>query len=86
MVEVPDGKATQRPPSEIGGNVVLYLSKPNTPMSRQDRGRLGMRKRWGPPRTINLRDLPPEQRAFIAELVDVARRHAKSETVTDKAA
>jgi hypothetical protein len=37
-----------------------------------------MAKRWGPPRTIDLRELPPEQRAFIAELVAVARKHAQS--------
>lgn len=39
-------------------------------------GRAGMAKRWGPPRIIRLDDLAPEQRAFIAELVEVARRNA----------
>lgn len=41
-------------------------------------GRDGARKRWGPPRVINLGNLPPEQRAFIAELVAVARRNASA--------
>lgn len=39
-------------------------------------GRAGSLKRWGPPRTIRLDDLAPEQRAFIVELVEVARRNA----------
>jgi hypothetical protein len=39
-------------------------------------GRAGSDKRWGPPRVIRLDDLAPEQRAFIAELVEVARRNA----------
>lgn len=39
-------------------------------------GKAAMLSRWGPPRVIRLDDLPPEQRAFIAELVDVARRNA----------
>lgn len=39
-------------------------------------GRRGALKRWGPPKTIRLDDLPPEQRAFIVELVEVARRNA----------
>jgi hypothetical protein len=38
-------------------------------------GRAGMLKRWGPPRIIRLDDLPPEQRAFIAELVEIYRRN-----------
>jgi hypothetical protein len=36
-----------------------------------------MARRWGPPRLIRLHDLEPEQRAFIAELVEVARRNAQ---------
>lgn len=38
-------------------------------------GKKGAEARWGPPRTIDLRDLPPEQRAFIAALIDVARKN-----------
>jgi len=41
-----------------------------------DAGRRGASRRWGPPRVIRLDDLPAEQRAFIAELVEVARRNA----------
>lgn len=44
-------------------------------------GRRGAHKRWGPgPRVIRLDDLAPEQRAFVAELVDVAKRNAKAVT------
>lgn len=39
-------------------------------------GKAAMRKRWGPPRVIRLDDLDPSQRAFIVELVEVARRNA----------
>jgi hypothetical protein len=38
-------------------------------------GKKAMLKRWGPPRIIDLHGLAPEQRAFIAELVEVARRN-----------
>lgn len=40
-------------------------------------GRRGSERRWGPPRVIRLDDLAPEQRAFIAELVDVAKRNVR---------
>jgi hypothetical protein len=39
-------------------------------------GRLGARRMWGPPRIIRLDDLAPEQRSFIVELVEVAKRNA----------
>ncbi len=40
-------------------------------------GRQAMRSRWGPPRVIRLDGLENEQRAFIVELVEVAKRNAK---------
>ena len=39
-------------------------------------GRRGAERRWGPPRVIRLDELAPEQRAFILELVEVAKRNA----------
>ena len=52
------------------------LTRPKDPQ-RVAAGRAGMARRWGPPRVIRLDDLAPEQRAFIAELVAVAKRHAR---------
>lgn len=45
-------------------------------------GAIGAQKRWAghSPRIIRLDDLAPEQRAFVAELVDVAKRNAKAVT------
>ena len=45
--------------------------------TRTQVGRYGAQRRWGPPRVIRLDDLAPEQRAFIVELVEVAKRNAK---------
>lgn len=45
-------------------------------------GRRTALKRWGPPRTISLADLAPEQRSFIVELVAVARRNATAKAET----
>ena len=39
-------------------------------------GQRGAARRWGPPRIIRLDDLAPEQRLFVLELIDVARRNA----------
>lgn len=55
-------------PRDSGGSVFV------------ESGRRGALKRWGPPRTIKLDGLAPEQRAFIVELVDVAKRNAKAVT------
>ncbi len=41
-------------------------------------GAIGAAKRWGPPRVVSLRDLDPDSRAFIAELIEVARRNRKA--------
>ncbi len=37
------------------------------------RGVAGARARWGPPHRVKIADLPPNQRALIAALVDLAR-------------
>ena len=51
------------------------LERPSDPRKVAG-GRLGARRRWGPPRTIDLRSIDAAQRAFIVELVDVAKRNA----------
>jgi hypothetical protein len=48
--------------------------RPKDP-ARVAQAKHAIRARWGPPHVINLQDLAPEQRAFIAELVEVARRN-----------
>ena len=58
------------------GKVPTPAPEAPAPASPRERGRMGAARRWGPPRVIRLDDLAPEQRAFIAELVDVARRNA----------
>jgi hypothetical protein len=40
-------------------------------------GHASAAKRWGPRRVISLRDLDPDQRAAIIELVEVARKYAR---------
>lgn len=49
-----------------------------TPSTFADAGRRGARKRWAGhvPKVIRLDDVAPEQRAFIVELVEVAKRNA----------
>jgi hypothetical protein len=39
-------------------------------MSRHDRGVLGMRARWGPPRLARLDGLTEEERTLILDLID----------------
>lgn len=45
------------------------------PMPRAERGRLGARQRWGPQRTVNLRDLD-ETTADIIRAILAARSNA----------
>ena len=45
------------------------------PMPRAERGRLGSRKRWGPPRILRLDQLDPGTRGIV-EAVLAARRNA----------
>lgn len=42
---------------------------------RVNAGTKGAEARWGPRRTIRLDELPAEQRAFIAALVEVFRKN-----------
>ena len=42
-------------------------------------GRASALKRWGIPKTIRLDELDAHERAFIIELVEVAKRHAKAD-------
>ena len=53
------------------------------PMPRADRGRLGARKRWGPQRTVNLRDLDPVTAGIIRAIL-TARANAAAASDPDK--
>ena len=53
------------------------------PMPRAERGRLGARKRWGPQRTVNLRDLD-DTTANIIRTILTARKNAAAASEPDK--
>lgn len=55
---------------------------PRVPMPRADRGRLGARKRWGPPRVLRLDTLDPVSREIIAAIL-TARENAKAAAARD---
>ena len=59
---------------------------PRPPMPRADRGRLGARKRWGPPRVLRLDTLDPVSREIIAAILTARENAAKAETPPDRAA
>lgn len=46
------------------------------PMPRAERGRLGARKRWGPPRNLRLDQLNPTQRRLVMALLDLGEPDA----------
>lgn len=49
-------------------------ARPN-PMSREDSGRIGARRRWGDtPRTVSIRDLDPDTRRLVVLFVEAAAR------------
>jgi hypothetical protein len=52
------------------------------PMPRAERGRLGARKRWGPQRTVNLRDLDDTTANIIRTIIDARAHAAKAEAET----
>jgi hypothetical protein len=43
-------------------------------MTVTEAGRLGARKRWGPPRRIHIGDLTPAQRELIMAAIEAERR------------
>ena len=45
-------------------------------LSPRERGRIGARKRWGPPRVVRLDALDPPYRRLVLALVDAARKEA----------
>jgi hypothetical protein len=47
-------------------------------LTPQEYGRIGARRRWGPPRRINIGDLSAPQRTLILALVDAARSNEKA--------
>ena len=51
-------------------------------MPRADRGRLGARKRWGPQRVVNLRDLDPITAEIIRTIL-TARANAAEAAARD---
>ena len=59
------------------------MEKPKHP-GRVEGGRMGARRRWGPPRTVRLDDFDPSERAFLLALLDAARK-AKVKPDTDAA-
>ena len=61
----------------------MSLDSPaRVPMPRADRGRLGARKRWGPQRVVNLRDLDSTT-ANIIRAILTARENAKAAAPPD---
>lgn len=42
----------------------------------QEYGVIGARRRWGPPRRLNIGDLSPEQRQRILDLIEAERAKA----------
>lgn len=49
------------------------IPKPKTPMPRQERGRIGAARRWGPKRRLNIGDLTPAQREVVLGLIEAQR-------------
>jgi hypothetical protein len=44
----------------------------------QEYGRIGARRRWGPPRNLSIGDLPPESRQRIIDVIAIERAKAKA--------
>ena len=62
----------------------LYV-KSREPMSHAERGRRGMRARWGEPRHVRLTDLDPALRRVILALVEGDRAvHEKAAPTADQ--
>ena len=56
------------------------------PMPRADRGRLGARKRWGPPRVLRLDSLDPVTRDIIRAILAARENAAKADGSPPQAA
>jgi hypothetical protein len=54
-------------------------------MSTAEAGRIGSRRRWGPPRRHNIGDLDPERRDRVAAFIEAERR-AQDRERRDRAA
>lgn len=50
----------------------------NLSQTAAELGRHGARKRWGPPRHLDLRDLTSEQRDIVLALVEAKRSELKA--------
>ena len=65
----------------------MSLDSPaRVPMSRSERGQLGNRARWGPPRVLRLDALDPVTRDIIRAILAARENAAKAETPPDRAA
>ena len=53
------------------------------PMPRAERGRLGARNRWGPPRVLRLDTLDPVTRDIIRAILTARENAAKAEAVAE---
>lgn len=52
---------------------MAYKPKEN-PLPHSERGMIGARRRWGPPRNHNIADLSPEQREIVNALIEAQRK------------
>jgi hypothetical protein len=54
--------------------------------TREESGRIGARRRWGPPRVLRLDSLDPEHRRIILAIVDLFAPTKEAVAVSDSPA